>query len=52
MGAGVVAPRLTLVTLDCRAVDITRSVFETDAAVYSPTVLRLRGQSQARLVAE
>ena len=32
----------TLVTLDCRPFDIAVSVSETDAAVYSPAVLRLR----------
>jgi len=39
------APRLTLVTLDCTPFDIATSVSETDAAVYSPAVLRLRDQS-------
>ena len=42
------AARLTLVTLDRRPFDITTSVSETDAAVYSPAVLRLRGQSWGR----
>jgi hypothetical protein len=41
----LVAARLTLVTLDCGPFDIATSVDEVDAAVYSPTVLRLRGQS-------
>jgi hypothetical protein len=40
-----VAARLTLVTLDCTPFDIATSVSEADAAVYSPAVLRLRGQS-------
>ena len=35
---------VTLVTLDCRPFDIATSVSEAAAAVYSPTVLRLRGQ--------
>ena len=42
---GAAAPRLTLVTLDCTPFDIATSVSETDAAVYSPAVLRLRDQS-------
>jgi hypothetical protein len=45
--AGVLAPRLTLVTLDCRPFDITRIVSRGHAAVYSATVLRLRDQSWA-----
>jgi hypothetical protein len=44
VGAGVAASSLTLVTLDCRPFDIMKSVAEAVAAVYSPTVLRLRGQ--------
>jgi hypothetical protein len=39
-----VAARLTLVTLDCTPFDIETRVSETDAAVYSPAVLRLKGQ--------
>jgi hypothetical protein len=39
-----------LVTLDRRPFDITTSVGETDAAVYSPAVLRLRGQSWGAFV--
>ena len=39
--------RLTLVTLNCRAFDIATSVSEVVAAVYSPTVLRLRGQDSS-----
>ena len=46
-GAGTVAARLTLVTLGCRPFDIATSVSGVDAAVYSPTVLRLRDQSWA-----
>ena len=37
-GAGTVATRLTLVTLDCTRVDIVMSVIEWDGAVYSPPV--------------
>jgi hypothetical protein len=37
-------PRLTLVTLDCTLFDITKSVAEVVAGVYSPVVLHLRGQ--------
>jgi hypothetical protein len=48
-GADTVAARLTLVTLDCTPVDMETSVSETDAAVYSPTVLRLRGQPRLAL---
>jgi len=33
------------VRLDCRPVDIAPSVGRFDAAVYSPPVLRLQGQS-------
>ena len=44
---GVVVSRLTLVALDCRPFDIMKSVSEADAAVYSPAVLRLRGQARA-----
>jgi len=40
-------PRLTLVTLDCTLFDVTRSVAEAAAAVYSPAVLRLRDQCWA-----
>ncbi len=47
MGAGIVAPRLTQVTLDCGPFDIATSVSETDAAVYSPAVKRLQDQSWA-----
>lgn len=43
------AAHLTLVTLDCRPFDITTSVGEADAAVYSPAVLRLRGQPRVRV---
>ena len=43
-GADTVAARLTLVTLDCTPFDIETSVSETDAAVYSPEVLRLQGR--------
>jgi len=43
-GADTVAARLTLVTLDCTPFDIETRVSETDAAVYSPAVLRLKGQ--------
>ena len=46
VGAGDVVARLTLVTLDCRLVDISSSVHAAAGAVYSPTVLRLRGQPQ------
>ncbi len=45
LAADTVAARLTLVTLDCRPFAIAVSVSETDAAVYSPAVLRLRDQS-------
>ena len=38
---------MTLVTLDCRAFDIMKSVSETVPSVYSPAVLRLRGQPPA-----
>ena len=48
MRAGDVVARLTLVTLDCRPFDIAMSVSEVRAAVYSPTVLRLRDQSLVR----
>jgi hypothetical protein len=41
-------PRLTLVTLPCRPLVITRIVSRGRAAVYSPTVLRLRGHASAR----
>ncbi len=44
VGADTVEARLTLVTLDCTPFDIETSVSETDAPVYSPAVLRLRGQ--------
>jgi hypothetical protein len=44
-----VVARLTLVTLDCRPFDIAMSVSETDAAVYSPAVLRLRDQARATI---
>jgi len=44
-GADSAAAPLTLVTLDCGRVDIETSVGRVDAAVYSPTVLRLRVQS-------
>ena len=47
-GAGIVAARLTLVTLDCRPFDIATSVGRVNAAVYSPAVLRLRGQARAK----
>ena len=40
-GAGGLAPRLTLVTLDCTLFDITKSVAEAVAGVHSPVVLRL-----------
>jgi hypothetical protein len=40
-----VKARLTLVTLDCRAFAIATSVGRVDAAVYSPAVLRRRGQA-------
>ncbi len=43
MGEGVVTPRLTLVTLDCRPFDIVKSVSEVGGGVYSPGVLHLRG---------
>jgi hypothetical protein len=46
-GVGAAAARLTLVTLDCRPFDILKSVSRVDAAVYSPAVLRLRGQPPA-----
>ena len=46
-GAGVAAPRLTLVTPACRPFDKTTSVVDPDAAVYSPTELRLRDQPLA-----
>ena len=36
-------PWATPVTLECTPVDIAMSVGEADGAVYSPTVLRLRG---------
>ncbi len=36
--------RLTLVTLDCEPFDIATSEIETGTEVYSPAVLRLRGQ--------
>jgi len=42
-GADTAAARLTLVTLDCRHFDIATSVGEPDAVVYSPAVLRLKG---------
>jgi hypothetical protein len=45
-----VAAPVTLVTLDCRPFDIATSVSEADAAVYSPTVLRLRAQSRELLL--
>jgi hypothetical protein len=45
MEAGVVAQRLTLVTLGCRPFAIATSVREGDAAVYSPAVLRPRDQT-------
>jgi hypothetical protein len=44
-GARDLAARLTLVTLDCRPLDIVTSVGRVDLAVYSPAVLRLRGQA-------
>ena len=47
MRAGDVVAQLTLVTLAGRPFDIATSVSETDAAVYSPAVLRLRGQPRA-----
>ena len=47
LAPGIVAPHLTLVTLDCRAFDIAMSVSEAAAPVYSPAVLRLRGQARA-----
>ena len=43
-GAGDLATRLTLVTLDCGLVDIVTSVGRVDAAVYSPLVLRPQRQ--------
>jgi hypothetical protein len=46
MGAGDVVARLTLVTLDCGPFGIATSVSEADAPVYSPAVLRLRGQAR------
>jgi hypothetical protein len=42
--AGDLATRLTLVTLDCRPVDIATSVSRGHAAVHPPAVLRLQGQ--------
>jgi hypothetical protein len=39
--AGVLVPRLTVVTLDCMPFDIAMSVPPVVAAVYSPAVLRL-----------
>jgi hypothetical protein len=38
-------PRLTPVTLDCTLFDITKSVAEAVAGVYSLAVLRLRGHT-------
>ncbi len=43
-GAGTVAARLTLVTLDCTPFDIASSVRGVGSAVYSPAVLHLQGQ--------
>jgi hypothetical protein len=42
--AGDLAARLTLVTLDCRPLDIAASVGRVSAAVHPPAVLRLRDQ--------
>ena len=39
-------PCLTLVTLKCTPADIAMSVVEHGGLVYSPAVLRLRGQSR------
>ena len=39
-------PHATLVTLDCTPFDIAMSVSEAGAAVYSPAVLHLWGQSR------
>jgi len=44
-GADTVAARLTLVTLDCGALAITKSVAEAAAGVYPSGVLRLRDQA-------
>ena len=43
-GVDTGAVRLTMVTLDRRPFDITTSVSGSDAAVYSPAVLRLAGE--------
>ena len=41
-----VATFMTLVTLDCTPFDIAMSVSEAGGVVYSPSVLRLRGQTR------